>query len=435
MEEKVDVIIVGAGPAGLTAAFVLAKAGLDVVVLERGEYPGAKNMMGGILFTTVLGRLIPGFWEEAPLERRVTSRRFSLLSPETELSFTFSTQKYNKPPYNNTFTALRAKFDKWFAAKVEEQGALVLSGAVVDDLIWEEGKCVGVKTRLSEGNLYGKCVILAEGVNGLLAEKAGLKKRPSSGKMAIGVKEVMEMPAEVIEDRFVLSGNEGASIEYFGDAVKGMFGSGFIYTNKESISIGVVASIKDVADNKIKSEELLEHFKNHPCIRKLIRGGESKEYSAHLLPEAGYEGLPELVKDGLMIVGDCAGFLNTSHFHEGTNLAMASGMMAAEAVIEAKKKDDFSKRVLSAYVDKLNNSFVIKDMKKFRKFPQVMKKNPQLLSEYPQVLGDLMVKYFSISETPKKEVEKEVFRKFKKEIGIMKFSRTVFGMVRGMGWI
>ncbi|GAH01345.1 unnamed protein product, partial [marine sediment metagenome] len=130
-QEKFDCIIVGAGPAGITAAYKLAKSGLNVVVLERGIYPGAKNVMGGILFTTILNKLIPEFWKEAPLERRISSRRFCLLSEDTELSFSFDTAKFDNPPFNNSFTVLRAKFDQWFASKAEEVGATVISGAVV----------------------------------------------------------------------------------------------------------------------------------------------------------------------------------------------------------------------------------------------------------------------------------------------------------------
>lgn len=435
ISDRVDAIIVGAGPSGLTAAYVLGKAGLNVIVLERGEYAGSKNMMGGILFTTILGKLIPDFWKDAPLERKVTSRKFAFLSPETEMSFTFNTYQYKAPPFNNTFTALRAKFDRWYAKKVEELGVMVLPGVVVDDFIWENGKCTGVKTRLDEGELYCDCVILAEGANGLLAEKTGIKIKPSKHDMAVGIKEIINLPREVIEDRFSLNDSEGVAIEYFGDAAKGMFGSGFIYTNQESLSVGVVASVSDVADSKNKNEELIEHFKRHPCISNLIRGGQTTEYSAHLLPEHGYDGIPPLVKDGLILVGDCAGLLNTSHYHEGTNLAMASGLMAAETVIKAREKGNFSQKMLSLYIDKMKNSFVLKDMKKFRKFPKFFKNNPELLSEYPKIFADLMTEYFSISELPKEEIEKMVFRKFREKIGILPFSKVMFGFVKGMGWL
>jgi len=363
------------------------------------------------------------------------SRKFSMLSRETEMAFNFSTCKYDEPPYNNTFIALRAEFDRWFAKKAEEKGAMVVPGVVVDDFLWEHGRCFGVRTRLPDGDIKCDCVILAEGANGVLAEKAGLKKKTPSNQMALGVKETIKLPEEVINNRFALDEGDGFAAEYFGDAAKGMFGSGFLYTNRDSLSIGVAARISDMASRKITGNELLEYFKKHPCVRNLIRGGQSAEYSAHMLPEHGYKGIPSLVKDGLILTGDSAGFLNTSHFHEGTNMAMASGLAAAATVMEAKKKNDFSAKALSSYKRKLKKSFVLKDMKKFRNFPGFFKKHPEFLSEYPQVFADMLVDYFSISELSKAEIEKNVFREFRKKIGIIPFSRTMCGFVRGMGWI
>lgn len=435
MAEKVDAIVVGAGPAGISAAYVLAKAGLEVHVLERGAYPGAKNVMGGILFTTILNKLIPEFWNEAPLERHLTNRKFCLLSSDTEISFSFKTQKYNRPPFNNTFMVLRAHFDRWFAHKAEEAGAVILPEVIVDDLIWEGNQCKGVKTRLADGDLYSDVVILAEGANGLLAEKAGLRKTPLDGQMVVAVKEIIGLPREVIEDRFCLESSEGMAIEYFGDSVKGMFGNGFIYTNNESISIGVGCSIKEVADKKIKIEELIEYFKSHPCVKSFIRGGETQEYLAHMIPEGGYRMVHKLVDNGLILVGDCAGLVNTSHFHEGSNLAMASGLMAAETVIQAKERQDFTEKTLFLYIEKLRKSFVFKDIKKFEKFPDFFKKHSEILSQYPEIFAELLTDYFSVSELSKKQIEKEIFKKFKDKVGIIKSFRTAFSLARGMDWI
>ena len=128
-----EVIIVGAGLSGITAALVLARAGISVIVLERGKYPGAKNLFGGILFSTILNKLIPDFWNNAPIERHIVKRRFVYLTPDTEVGFDFKTGKFNQPPYNNTFTVLRSKFDKWFAEEAEKAGAQIYSGVVVDD--------------------------------------------------------------------------------------------------------------------------------------------------------------------------------------------------------------------------------------------------------------------------------------------------------------
>ncbi|MDI6642406.1 MAG: FAD-dependent oxidoreductase, partial [Elusimicrobiota bacterium] len=335
-------------------------AGIDTIVLERGEYPGAKNITGGILFTTILGKLIPNFLEEAPLERYIVERKFSLLSKDTELSFSFRTEKFSQPPYNNSFTVLRAKFDPWFAKKTEEMGVMILTKVTVDEIIWEKTRCVGVRTRLNEGDIYSDVVVLAEGANSVLAEKEGLKSIPSEKNMAIAVKEIISLPQEVIEERFHLSNSEkngkisgGVAIEYFGDAVKGMFGNAFIYTNKDSLSVGVGCTLNELSKKNINPHDILEYFKNHPCVSNLLCGGKTEEYSAHMIPEGGYYNIPRVVFDGLLLIGDCAGLVNTSFFHEGTNLAMASGVYAAETIIEAKRKREFSYRILSSYENKL----------------------------------------------------------------------------------
>ena len=134
-ENIFDVIIVGAGPAGTTAAYVLAKAGVNVAFLERGPSPGTKNVFGGILYTPVLNRLIPNFWEQAPVERHIKGIRIFLISPENSVSIGIESEDHNKPPYNNSFTVSRNRFDNWYASRAEEAGALLLTNTVVDDLL------------------------------------------------------------------------------------------------------------------------------------------------------------------------------------------------------------------------------------------------------------------------------------------------------------
>src|SRR3990172_2641635 len=341
---KFDAIVVGAGPAGISAAYVMAKQGMNIAVIERGEDPGSKNLFGGILFTTVLNKLIPNFWEEAPIERNIIGRRFSYLTEDSEMAFELKSEKYNKPPFNNSFTVQRSKFDRWFAEQTEaifNENSFIFSGFTVTDFLRNGDKIVGVQTD-KEGPMYADIVICAEGANSLLAEKSGLKKKPEPNEMVTGVKEVIALPREIIEDRFALAGDSGVAIEYFGNAVQGMVGAAFIYTNKDSISVGISCSISDFSKKQMNPNDALEHFKKPPCVKNLIRGGETIEYSAHMIPEYGYENLPKLVTDGLILVGDSAGFVNTSHYHEGSNLAMESGVIAGETAVRAKLKGDFS---------------------------------------------------------------------------------------------
>jgi electron transfer flavoprotein-quinone oxidoreductase len=431
-EEKFDAIVVGAGPAGITAALVMARAGLEVAVFEKGEYAGAKNVFGGILFTPILGELIPEFWNEAPLERKVTQRKFSLLSEDSELEFTFKTHAFKAPPFNNTFTAIRAKFDRWYADKAEEAGAMVLCDTTVDDFIYKDGKISGVKTRREEGDLYADVVICAEGANPLLSEKAGMREKLSPEEVALSVKEVIRFPKEVIDDRFNLMGDEGCAHEYFGYSSGGMIGAAFLYTNKDTVSIGLGVSTDDIIERKEKVNELLEKFKHHPCIEPYVRGGESLEYSAHLIPEGGYDRLATLVRDGLIIVGDAAGFVNATHYHEGTNLAMASGKFAAEAIIRAKEKGDFSEQGLRSYVEKLNDSFVIKDLKKYRHFYDFIRNNKEILRDYPGIYAELLGDYFTITQEPKEDIQKKVLKKFRNKIGYLKTLRLLYQMRKAL---
>lgn len=429
-EEKFDVIVVGAGPSGIAAAYTLAKAGLEVVVLERGATPGSKNLFGGILFSTIINKLIPNFWEKAPVERHIVRRRFSMLTQNSEASLELRSERYNTPPYNNTFTVIRSKFDRWFAEQAEAAGAQVFPGVVVDDFLWRDEKVAGIKARGEREGEYDELladvVICAEGANSLLAQKAGLREKIRPEERSVAVKEVIALPREKIEERFQLEGEEGCACEYFGDSTMGLVGSGFIYTNKESISIGVGCSIKEFYNRDLNPNDILEHFKNHPCVRKLISEGEPVEYMAHMIPEEGYKRLPKLYRDGLLLVGDAAGLVNTSIFHEGTNLAMASGVMAAETVIEAKDKGDFSAQTLSLYRKKLEDSFVMKDLKKFKDFIDFISENKQFLNEYPNLFINLLIDYFQVSERPKGEVQKELFKRFKKEVGLFKFVRDLW---------
>ncbi|MBA7638180.1 Electron transfer flavoprotein-ubiquinone oxidoreductase [subsurface metagenome] len=411
-ENKFDVIIVGAGPSGTTAAYLLAKAGLEVALLERGAYPGAKNVFGGTLYTTVLNRLIPNFWEEAPVERHIKGIQIWLISESNGVSIGVQSEDHNKPPYNNSFTVSRAKFDQWYAGKAEEVGAFLLTNTVVDDLIWDGNKVVGVKVRGEEGELYADVVIIAEGTNSLLTQKAGLRGKYAPRQVALGVKEIIELPREVIEERFQLNDNEGVELKYLaGDATKGIWGGGNIYTNLESLSVVLWLAVKPLAEQKVKVTELMERFKEHPMVRNYIKDGKTIEYQAHLAPDGGYDFTPKYYTHGLLVVGDAARFLNASMHYEGTNFAMASGEAAAEAVIEAKRKGDFSEKSLSHYQKLLNKSFVMKDLKRYRKMNRFAENNPEFFGPYLKAITQMAVDYFTINELPKRQQELRMLKR------------------------
>ncbi len=440
-DDKFQAVIVGGGPAGLCAALALARGGAkEVYVLERGARPGSKNVFGGILFTPPLERLIPRIWEtDAPLERPVTRRTFSLLGAEDELELTFKSASWAAPPHNHAYTVLRGRFDTWLAQQAEKAGVQVISGVVVDGLVRDKkGRVIGVQTRVEEGGdpaegiLHAQVVILAEGANALIAEREGLRPKTIASDMAVGVKEVIGLPAGKVADRFNLGSGEGAGREYFGAAVRGMTGSAFIYTNRESISLGVGVTVKELANRGMTPNDVLEHFKQHPLVKPFWEGGETLEYSAHMIPEAGYRKVGTLYADGLLVVGDAAGLVNASPYHEGTNLAMASGIAAGEAALAAINANDSSASVLSAYQKKLEASFVMQDMKKFADLPVFLKENPQLLSAWVDTTLATTRGLFTISETPKQVQEDKALDRFFHEIGKLPFITTMVKMRNAM---
>lgn len=427
MNESFDVVIVGAGPAGISAGCILADAGLNTIIFERGEYAGAKNMSGGVLYGHNLAQILPDYVERGcPIERNIIESRIFYLSKEAGFSIGYRDNIFTKERKNNVFTVGRAKFDRWFAEQAKKKGALIVPGTVVIDLLKDNsGKVIGVSTNRQDGDVLAKVVILADGVNSPLAAKTGFRPDVKAENIALAVKEVIELPQEVIDQRFGVSSSDGVTTEVMGEMSGGMDGVAIVYTNKNSVSISVGANLADFAKTKQKPYELIEAYKQHPMIAPLIAGGKSIEYTAHWLAEGGYKTVPQLVGNGYLIVGDSAMLFNALH-REGSNLAMATGKMAAETVIQALKKNDTSTQGLAGYADKLTASFVMKDMRKYQDFPGFLYDTHQLFNQLPQIAQFAGREMLTVNGVPKKQKQKIIMDEIKKKIGLVNLAKIAW---------
>jgi electron transfer flavoprotein-quinone oxidoreductase len=417
MAKSFDVIIVGAGPAGSLAALKLARAGKSVVLVERGQRPGAKNMFGGLLHNTpALNELVPDFWEKAPLERHVYKKVLAFLTPETAVSLTFENEGFDSPPYNG-YTVLRPAFDAWLTNEAVKAGALLLTNCTAENIVRENGRVAGITVKGREGELKSKLVIAADGALSFLAEKAGLRQAFDPADMGVGVKLLLGLPEATINERFHLVRDQGADFSFLGAAGE-IRGGGFLYTNRESVSIGLVMHLESLKDSGKAPYDMLNEFMQHPSVKKLVKGGMPLEYSAHLIPEGGFNALPEPYTGGLMLAGDAAGLCYTNGINlEGINLAMTSGTLAATTAIEAMNKGDFSAITLSAYKKRLEESFILKDMKKFRNAADMMHLE-RLYDTYPHILSGIMEKMYRVEGVPRTKLLGLARREALKKVGL-----------------
>ena len=412
--ETVECIVVGGGLAGLSAAYGLASAGVEVMVLERGDYSGAKNVTGGRLYVKPIRGFYPELWDEAPFERPVARELVTMMGDGAHTTIEIAADRFTgeRP---QSYTVLRAKLDQWLAEKVAEKGAMVVPNMKVDELLRKDGRIIGIRAGGDE--IGAQVVIVAEGVLRLLSSEAGLASEPRPQHHALGYKEVIELPAGVIEDRWHLNPGEGAAQLFMGECTKGMLGGAFLYTNKESISLGLVVGMEALRMRRDGTEswQLLDAFKELPQIKPLVAGGTVAEYSAHSIPEGGISQVPKLAGDGYLVAGDTAGLsLNALVTVRGMDFAIASGYYAAEAVKKAKAAGDFSAAGLASYEASLRDSFVLKDLETARAIPGFME-NPRLFTHYPKAVSRLLENVYTVNDQPQAGLFKKAWKGAKRD--------------------
>jgi electron transfer flavoprotein-quinone oxidoreductase len=400
-----------------------------VLVVERGDYPGSKNVTGGRLYMNPIRQFMPEIWDEAPFERHVAREKLTMLSDDSSVTMELRSNIFAKKPYHS-YTLIRPVFDRWLAEKAVAAGAAIVPKYNVEGLMRTNGKIAGIRAEGEE--IAANVVVAADGALSFMAEQAGLRPRQNPDHFALGVKETVELPRKTIEDRFNLQGDEGCAQLYFGSITSGMAGGGFLYTNRESVSIGVVVSIGAIMQrgDHAESAQLMESFKQHPEIASVIEGGETVEYSAHVIPERGFDAMPRLCGDGILVAGDAAGFaLNMGIIVRGMDLAIASGAIAAETIKAAKKRGDYSVASLAQYESMLNNSFVLKDLRTFRYVWKVLS-NPRLFEKYPRAVAGLLEDLMWIGSEPKSRISTAALRHLRRDFLSWSVIKDALGLLK-----
>ncbi|MFA5668654.1 MAG: FAD-dependent oxidoreductase [Balneolaceae bacterium] len=437
MEDKFDCIVIGGGVAGLAAAMTLARNNMKFLLVERGEFAGAKNVSGGVLWGDDLAKLVPNYWEETDggWERFINHRRLTFMDEQSTFTLDFKSKHFNETPYNGV-VVLRSKFDNWLAGKVQEaidasdfaMDSFIATDIKVDEVIMENDKAVGIKT--GEDEFFADSVIIAEGVNNLLTRQVGLQdKYVPADHMLIGIKEVIRFDQKVLEDRFQLNGLSGMSNEFVGWATDGIEGGGFLYTNRDTISIGLVLGLKDLREKGPNKEpyHILNRFKTHPTVADAIRGGEVVEYSAHVVSSGDSRVMPkELYKDGILLVGEAANLLmNAGKAIQGMDYAMRSGILAAETIVKAKAKGDYSSATLKEYRKVMDESYVMKDINNFQDAVHLLHTDT-MQKKVPNLICDFGRQFFSIKNEPTPKTEKMLLRAIKRHSSLWELAKLGF---------
>ncbi|NEW59655.1 NAD(P)-binding protein [Sulfurovum sp. bin170] len=383
-----DVLIVGGGPSGLATAIELANQLKEkgeekrIMLIEKGSEIGSHILSGAVIRPKVFKDLLTAEeFDGIPFDSQVTTDVTVKLNDSGEMVLPFH------PPYMNNdgnYIASLGKVCKYLATIAEAKGVEIYTGFSVDDMLYNaDGKVAGVKTKdtgldhngekqknYQEGTVVEASItVLAEGTRGSLAKKVIDRFNLDSGKnpqiYSLGVKEIWSVPEGNIE--------AGAVYHTFGFPLKDKseFGGGFIYGLTDNrVALGLVVGL-DYADPSFDTHAAMQIWKTHPYVSKFLEGGKVIEFGAKTLPEGGWNSMPKYFDDNLMIVGDSAGFLTTARL-KGIHLGVRSGICAARTAMSAFEKGDTSKNTLVEYEERVNKSFIYKEMYPIRNMRAVM---------------------------------------------------------------
>jgi electron transfer flavoprotein-quinone oxidoreductase len=344
--EHFEAVVVGAGPGGAAAAATLANNGIETLVLERGVDAGAKNVSGGLIYAEqsapyTIDDLFPEF-RAAATERPVTEYHIHNVAGDRVKSFDITDLHEHDTDWCDA--VLRRRMDSWLAERVHEvtseTGGGLLTEVRVNGLLREDGEIVGV-TCDELDPIRADLVVAADGVNSELARDAGLMDWEEPEEWFQGVKAVVDMPHDVIADRFGVDDGEGAAHLFSGDLFEGVRGGGFLYTNEDSLSIGTVFHLDSLVAERAEPHELLDSLLTHPLLAQwLDEEYVEREYAAKLVPDSKKAALREPYEGRLLLVGDAAGQMQAQGpIIKGMNHAVTAGALAAEAYVDARSRN------------------------------------------------------------------------------------------------
>jgi electron transfer flavoprotein-quinone oxidoreductase len=367
--EHYEALVVGAGPGGAAAAATLANQGVETLVLERGVDAGSKNVSGGLIYAEesapyTIDDLFPEFRAEAT-ERPADEYYIHNVAGRKVKTFDLNDIHHHDTEWCDS--VLRRKMDSWLAERVHEMtretGGGLLTNVRVNGLLREGGEIVGV-TCDELDPITADVVIAADGVNSELARDAGLMDWEEPEEWFQGVKAVVEMDPDAINERFGIDDDEGVAHLFSGDLFDGVRGGGLLYTNEESLSIGTVFHLDSIAEERAEPHELLDSLLTHPLLDQWLQGEyEEREYAAKLVPDSKKAAHPSPHRGRLLLVGDAAGQMQAQGpIIKGMNHAVTAGGLAAEAFGEAKSRGD-TRKAGDLYERKLETEGVMKKLR------------------------------------------------------------------------